>query len=77
MVVPTKYFRVVLTSDTVPHEVLHACCCAVGVVLGNYYHSSVMPVGKRVELDEGINAWEVSHAVIDWQQVQNSLSQHD
>lgn len=71
MEVPTKYFRVVLTSDSVPHDVLRACCCAVGVVLGNYYHSSVMPVARRVELDDDINAWELSHAVIDWENVRS------
>lgn len=65
--VPTKYYKVLMSSLDVPKEIMRACCCAVGVVLGNYYHSNCMPTCREVKTDdEDMTMWEVSHAVADW-----------
>lgn len=64
--IKTKQYSLMISSFNLPHTVLQACAVACGIVLANYYPSSIMPLALKDDDTIFGRSWSVTHRVQLW-----------
>lgn len=64
--IKSKQYSLMISSFNLPHTVLQACAVACGVVLANYYPSSIMPLAVKDDDTIVGRSWSVTHRVQLW-----------
>lgn len=64
--IKSKQYSLMISSFNLPHNVLQACAVACGVVLANYYPSSIMPLAVKDDDTIFGRSWSVTHRVQLW-----------
>ncbi len=69
--IKTNQYSMMISSFNLPHKVLQACAVACGVVLANYYPSSIMPLAVKDDDTIFGRSWSVTHRVQVWEALSN------